>query len=227
MADREARNRMAAVIERYLHEEIQAFQFDAELETISSETSDATVRDVRFALWFQYDDFIDHPVSGFREEWDYCQRLLLLLRSDGHIETTQHRHWTWRQAVAAVCLAAFAVSAVRAGFGEHLLFVAIPYGVASMLLSAWGRRAKHPLDEAMTPLLPFSSVSELLRVRRSVPHFRRERYPDALRPRRFRSPITEFVMYLPWMSIWLLSSPVVLLFQTLPDARLESKVVLP
>ncbi len=108
MVDRVTRDRMAGALERYLDEEITAFQLDAELDGAARVTEDRTAWDLRLAVWANYDDLVDHKVTASREQWHYLQRVLLLLRSDGEFELTRRRRrWSLRQAGAGLALLLF------------------------------------------------------------------------------------------------------------------------
>ena len=118
---------MVEVINRYLSEELTAFKLDEALSGIGARTKDETVKQVAELFWYHYDDVEDHKVVASKEEWDYFQRLLLILKSDAEIvQETGIRKWTARQAVAAACLAVFGYAVIKTGFGSHLLVVTIP-----------------------------------------------------------------------------------------------------
>ncbi|MCA9147530.1 MAG: hypothetical protein KDB05_32375, partial [Planctomycetales bacterium] len=61
MIDRDARNDLAALIRRYLAEEIKAFDLDEQLERFR-DSHDSGVRFVATTMWFHYDDCDDHFV---------------------------------------------------------------------------------------------------------------------------------------------------------------------
>lgn len=213
MVDRDARDKLADLIDSYLDERITAFEFADAERGITSKTKDRTVVHVAWALWHFYDDLEDHTVHMPKEVWDYVQRLLLLLRSDAEI-CKQRRIWSWRQAVAAAALICFFAVAIPMGFGKHLFLVAIPFGLISIAISDEFRKPKDEDEETIT-LAPFASITEVLRVRRTVPGFRKRRYPPGLESRRTRSRSV-----VPGMCVltagWLMLSPLVLALQLLP-----------
>ncbi|TWU30305.1 hypothetical protein [Bythopirellula polymerisocia] len=61
MIVREARNGLAALIRRYLNEQLTAFEFDDALDEFH-ESSDDAVRFVADSVWYHYDDCDDHLV---------------------------------------------------------------------------------------------------------------------------------------------------------------------
>jgi hypothetical protein len=223
--DRTARSQMAGAIRAYMDEDITAFQFDDALSEASARTDDTTVRTIARELWFHYDDVIDHKVVASKEEWDYFNRLLLLLDSDA--EMTVHSRWTWHplQAVAALLLAAFVVVAMRVGWGGQLIATAVPFGPPSMLL-AWlsARRRRKQRRHVDVALAPFPSVGALLSIRRVVPGFVKLRYPKDLVDRKIRSPFARTVLALPWSLVWCVFSPVGLFLQMLPDRDAEVRI---
>ena len=104
MFSRYDRDRLVEVIIRYLNEELTAFKLDEALSEIGVRTKDETVKQVVNLFWYHYDDVEDHKVVASKEEWDYFQRLLLILKSDAKIvQETGKRKWTLRQVVVTAC----------------------------------------------------------------------------------------------------------------------------
>src|SRR5512141_1226431 len=103
MLSRFDRDALAEAINRYLREEITAFALNEAVSGIGAKSKDETVKQVVAMLWYHYDDVDDHKVVATKGEWDFFQRLLLVLKSDADIVAeTGERRWTARQAVAAV-----------------------------------------------------------------------------------------------------------------------------
>jgi hypothetical protein len=75
--DREA---LVEVINRYLSDELTAFKLDDALSDIAARTKDETVNHVADLFWYHYDDVEDHKVVASKEQWDFFQRLLLILK---------------------------------------------------------------------------------------------------------------------------------------------------
>ncbi len=225
MFSRDDRDRLAEVINRYLNEELTAFEFDEQLSETAAGTKDETVKQVARLFWYHYDDVDDHKVVASKEEWDYFQRLLLILQSDADIICENgNRHWTARQALAAVCLASFLVALVKTGFGSHLFVATVPLGLVSMLLSHWHSRVQARRMDGQTALIPFGSMSELLSFRRRVTNFAKTRYPIHVGSRRIRGPLGAAANWLHFAIGWLLYSPVALTFQLLPESERRWRV---
>ena len=227
MVDRTARDRLALAIEEFLADKISAFKFDDRIYAVADETDDETVREVTHLLWYHYDDVIDHKAALSQTEWDYFQRLLLLLRSDASLKNErpdespkgeQLRRWTRRQTIALAAIAAFVVGLILLGFGWQLLLVTVPLGVISMKLSSWPPGEDEADTDKYIRLTPYSSVSELLAVHRTVSAFRKRRYPERMKSRHIGSPFANGCMKLLAGALWLVFSPIVLLFQAFPQS---------
>ncbi len=222
------RDALAEVINRYLTDGLTSFKFDDALSEISARTKDETVKYVAGLLWSCYDDIEDHTVVASKEEWDFFQRLLLILKSDAEIvQETGKRIWTARQAVALVCLVVFAVVAIKTGWGSHLFLATVPLGGVSVLLKLWHSSLEEAQLRQQAPLAPFGSVAEMRSVRRKVQGFVKSRYPSQLGSRQIRGPVSEAFNWLHFVVVWLLFSPVALLLQALPEREVRWKVAVP
>lgn len=228
MFSRYDRDALAEVINRYLTDGLTSFKFDDALSEIAAKTKDETVKRVANLLWYHYDDIKDHKVVASKEEWDFFQRLLLVLKSDEAIVSeTGKRIWTARQAVALVCLLVFAVVVVKTGWGSHLYLATIPLGCVSVLLKLWNSSLEEAQLRQQTPLVPFGSVAEMRSVRRKVQGFVKSHYPTQLGTRRVRGRVDEAFNWLHFVVVWLLFSPVALLIQALPERQVRWKVAAP
>jgi hypothetical protein len=220
MVDRASREQMIGAIQSYMDEAILSDQLDSMLGEISGGREDATVRTVGLAVWGLYDDLQDHLVVASKEQWDYLNRLLLLLRSDAEATVVRERfrlmHGAPLLALGAyLCLIASTRFSLDGIFGW-----AVPLGLVSMGF-AWLRRrwaVKHAQKPSTTP---FPTLSCLLAVRRSAEHFERKHYPRALAGRRLRSRLNEALLWALWIPGWLIFSPIVLLAQALPDREIR------
>jgi len=217
MVDRNAREKMAAAVEDYLSEKTTAFALDDRITEIAARTDDETVKHVAQALWFHYDDCKDHRVVLIKKQWDYFQRLLLLLKSEASIRIQRRRVWSWRQVIAAVFLVGFCGVVIQTGFGMHLVVAAIPFGAISMAL--FHSRRSLPAEEMarLARLAPFASLAQVFAVRRKTPGFKKRPYPAGLLGRTIRSPFMSWLIELQFRAVWLIFSPVVLVAQLLPD----------
>lgn len=227
MIDRAARDEAIAAFEDFLDDDITAFEFDDRLQSI--ETDDATVDEVVLAAWFHYDDCKDHQVVLSKQEWDYFQRLLLLLRSNTEISSSTVKRWSWDHAVAWGACATFVVLAFVIGWGAHLLLLSIPFGGISLLISLYRRRRERATPELSAgdiACMPYESYSQIRWLRERVPNFVKRPYRKEIVDRRIRSDVesrlNSFLSY-PAYIVWFFFSPVALFFQGIADT--EAKTV--
>jgi len=223
--DRKNRDALVAAINRFLDGQTTAFQFDDEIFGIKSD--DPTLSHIVCALWHFYDDCKDHKVQLSKEAWDYIQRLILVLRSEEHVEVSKRRQWDYTQLAAIGGLLLFLYAAYWLGFGMQLLALAIPFGLASIAISRRrAHKATRNVDKTTIILTPFSSLSELIPLRRSVSAFRKRKYPAGMKPFKIRSPLEETAVKLQSYAAWLFFSPLVLMFQALPMTETETRIVM-
>ena len=222
--DRQARNRLANTIRRYMDEALTAFAFDEEINEIRTATADDTVRFVVDSLWYHYDDCKDHLAILSKQEWDYFQRLILLLESDAEIERVRQRHWSVRQLVAGVGLLGFGLCVFRYGIGWHLFGFALLFGPISILLSYWRNRSERQQAMERFRLEPFSSISELRAIRRTVPNFSKRRYPAGAEAKKIHSRLMTMMAWLQTIVLWSFVSPLILLFQSLPEKEVHTRI---
>jgi hypothetical protein len=183
MIDRPARNQMAGAIRLYLDGKITAFQFDEAIDNAARKSKDDTAWELRKALWYFYDDCIDHKIRATKAQWDYFHRILLFLESEEElkIEKKQKRS-TW-QLIAAITLAVFLIIV----FHEYLSFVFALFIIFLILYIV-----THPVYEfdpdqsKLITLSPFSSFRHILKARRQVAIFRKRPYPVGVTKRRIK-----------------------------------------
>ena len=228
MIDRRSRDEMGKAIRDYMEERIAAFDLADSLDCIAHATKDETVKLVGKLMWFHYDDLKDHKIVASKQEWDYFNRLLLLLESEVEAEFVKtHASWRAEQAVAALCLAGFVFVALRSGFGKSLFVYTLLSGAVSMLLVRLRLRGWEKPSPAKIAITPFPSIASLLSIRRRVTMFARKRYPKSIAGRRIRNPFVETVRWIPTGVLWLVFSPIVLLIQMLPHRQLEPRIEMP
>ena len=229
MIDRKARIQMIEAIRSFMDEKIGADEFDEALCQANDNTSDKTVQTIAREMWFFYDDLKDHKIVACKQTWDYFNRLLLLLESNGEVETAKS-WYKWHplpQGVAAFLFIWFIYIVYHQGFGEHLIGFAMPFGPPSMLL-AWinarQRRKQTRLDEIS--LTPFPTFGSLLAIRRQVSGFKKRPYPKAITGRRIRDPISAMAMWMSFLMVWCMFAPIALFLQMLPERRWETRITM-
>jgi hypothetical protein len=217
MIDRVARDRVIDAFEGFLDDKITAFEFDERLQDIESD--DQTVKEVIHAAWFHYDDCTDHKICWSKAQWDYFQRLLLILRSDAELLNPHPRvrHWSWDHAVAWSACALFAGTALILGWGWQLFPLATLFGILSISINAYRQRQETKPTPDEIACLPFESSSQIRWLLCQTPEFQKRKYRPELADRTIRS---EEVVGFNWMlsyCSWILLSPAVLLFQGFPS----------
>jgi len=164
-------------------------------------------------------------VTLTKEEWDYFQRLLLILESDTHIESVGGRYRWHRGQLAAFCALVVCLALLwYIGCDAMVLAVTIPLGVVSILIQKH-RQSVWISNRPRISLMPFSSLTEVRDTYRSVGHFEKRRYPQHLAKRRVRSRTRQKLLMLPNYVFWLVLSPIPLMFQLLPSRVSQTRVV--
>lgn len=219
--DRAARTRLADAIRRYLDEQTSAFQFDEVVQEYQ-DSPDTAVRLVAQAVWCHYDDCVDHRAGLSKPEWDYFQRLLLLLDSESQVEVQRVRRWSWTQLLALACLAGLGWCVWQFGWGFHLVAYLVPCGLVSMALAFLrGRRKPGPYDRVLTP---FASFAELNAAYRTAAGFVKKRFPRTMQVRQVHSKVAMLGVWLNGLALWTLVSPIILLAQVLPQKESTTRV---
>ncbi len=226
MIDRDARNKLCEAITAYTGESIAAFEFDERIHEIAGSTEDQTVDHTVHLLWHYYDDCEDHKIVATKEEWDYFQRLRLMLESDVELQLAKNWRWSIRQSVAAFGLIVFIYVVFITGLGVHLYIMAIPFGLVSIAISdRWWVQKPDPEEDSR--LAPFSSFSDLIYTRRRVRSFSKKRYLWPIASRSIRSESTAFILDQIGIAIWVLHAPVALFYQMFPRRDVSARLVTP
>lgn len=215
-----SRGELAAVIESFLQSDITAFEFDEQLDRFR-DADDPVLQYVAGAVWYHYDDCEDHLVCLSKAEWDYFQRLLLLLASDCQIEVSTTRIWSVRQLAAGISLAVFTYFACQFGWGRQLLALAIPFGFISMLIAYLPRRLVATTDPYEPIIYPFASIVDLETAYHAA-GFRKVRYPRLIGGRSICSPFMDSFYKLYTLFAWCLFAPIPLLFQCFPEVASQA-----
>ncbi len=224
MVDRDQRAGLAAVIRRFLDEQDTAFEFAKQLDEYRSSTDSAVQIVTKIAsIWYDLDCCDDQIFALSKPEWDYFQRLLLLLESDSIVETRRSRRWSWSQAVAAIALLGFVFFAWNFGWGKQLFIVAIPFGIVSIGISKL--RAEVTNSDPFGPLtFPFDSFTDLKNAYESA-KFKKKQFPRKIAARRIRSPFMDWFYRMLFYVHWVIWSPIPLLFQTFPTTVVSTHVI--
>ena len=223
MIDRTARTELSEAISAYLNDRLTAFEFDEAISEIAMRTKDATVEHMRRELWCFYDDCKDHPVVLTKQEWDYFQRLRLILDAGLELNVEQQREsWTILNKVAAGAVASFCL--LLWGFDLSYCLLVVPFGIVSMLLAGLRRRNAVYPGKAEIALLPFESFGQIRQALVSTSQFRKQRYRSALAERKIRNAVESAFLAVQRHVAWLLAAPLVLAFQAIPDVGTKGRV---
>ena len=181
MIDRERRNQLETLIRRYLNGKADAADFEkCQLDNYIS--ADQAIYHVSLELSY-YSENAASTLS--KEDWDYLQRLLLLLDSNSTVSWQSSRLRPWTRPIAAllfiVCLLLFYLN----GINVHLFLYFIPVGLATILLLFFGDPEPEvgPFNQIVTP---FHSIADL-GIAYDSAHFVKQRYAAPAKYRNRRS----------------------------------------
>jgi len=217
MLIREDREKLIEVVNEYIHDEITAFEFDDKLFDFR-DSKDKTVSQVASDLWNYYDDCIDHKIVASKKLWDYLQRILLLLESDGEAEIIKRKRWHYTQLFALIL---FAISIGIFIFSKNIyigMLINTTLWPFSYLIYKTRCSGELKIWKSFRQCFcyPYKSAGQLLRHRRSVPYFKKEYYPKRLNQRIIRSKVAGITSDVTRYVLWIAFCPLVLLFQVFP-----------
>jgi hypothetical protein len=225
MIDRAAREQLASILRSYMNEEITAFQLDERLDSFRRFPNDETVELIAADLWGCYDDLKDHKVVATKETWNYFNRVLLLLSSDAELERERNEfRWHSGQILPGVCLLLAVGLSVSAGWNLDLVEIFVPFGLVSMAIS-W-MNCRRSVGSPAPEIYPFPSFISLSAVRRRTGFSSKMPWKKALGSRKIRHPLIATMMWAPRIAAWLVLSPVILLFQSLPERTRNARLKL-
>ena len=246
MVDRQARDEMVEWLELLISDGIDAKldntdyeKLDAWLTDNKKHNDDQTVRTVASWILERLNDNDIGPFWESKEEWDWLQRIKLLMRSDGELEWTKKKQWTWRQPVAFVGVITFIIALIFLGFTTSLFWVLVPLEFLLFGLIKFTKRDKQ--TQWNENLAPFSSVSEMLFIYRRTQNFAKAKYTYYCEPQDenvngkniFKILIKIFLyivlayIFTSIFTLVALLSPVLLLALSLPEDASRGRVVLP
>ena len=169
MVDREARDELVGIIEDFLAERAEYDDAWVAMERVGARTKDGVAK-------LAPAEFFTCELLPLDETWDRCQRLLLALRSDADVR--YERRWELEQGVKAAAFVAVCIAAATFLRGQWYLLWLITGCLTAGLMFGWpGRTGKDRNHWDARALDPFGSASEMLRVLRVVPGFKKERCP--------------------------------------------------
>lgn len=233
MIDRGARDQMAEAIRSYLDGGLTSFQLDDTLGEIADNTEDKTVHCVETVLWFHYDDVKEHKIVATKEQWDFFQRIILLLKSDSEYTLDKIKlHWRWWNLVGLFLSAGFIVTCAKFGIGFEwkLWLIALPFTIFGYIfkyIECILRKQSRNADELYnSALYPFPSFGVLRSIRLSIPHFCKKQYPAFLRNKHIRSHSLQFLFKIFSASMLVVLEPLILIALMVPENESETKFLI-
>ena len=137
---------------------------------------DATVRYAIDILSSTFEDVLD--VSEMeKSEWDYLQRVRLVLMSDAELHRQRQFLWSWADCLwPALACAAVAVLLWK-GMGWYCLSALSLSGPFWMWIAYRGRQWQRAKGAYWTIIQPFTSIRQLAVVYEQTPAFQKKRFP--------------------------------------------------
>lgn len=150
-----------------------------------------------------------------KRNWDYLQRLLLLLEADCQLETHSQRYWSMTQLVAAGAIIGLTIVAGIWGW-NGLAWAWIPCGLLSMGLERILSRTTRSRSAYHAIIEPFASIGDLRTAYEST-RFTKQKYQGPT-PAGHANPnyLLMVIGYLLIGVFWLALGPVILAIQIAP-----------
>ena len=170
---RKDRKKLAAVLRAYLNDKL-SFRELCEVTATLHESRDPTVAFVIERTGDELEGVIEDPDQLEKSDWDFLQRMLLLLDSNHHVVREYRWHWCYTQIVALAAL--FWVVWLLVGLGVQWIVVAT---IPATLISLWlfrvrSRKIARPWQEQLEP---FGTIEQLRQTYEAVPAFCKQRFP--------------------------------------------------
>ena len=165
--DRQSRDRVAADVRSWMHQQISNAELLNALDQVVSD--DPTIEEVRFDVQLYCPDDSTEQAVLYKHSWNHLQRLLLVLASDHHIDRDLKLKQHVPTLISSGCLlASLVASCMVFGISWQLLALWLITGTAGMMLLFLRIRAK---SEPEGNCQPFASDKEMLELTRQVPEF--------------------------------------------------------
>ena len=195
---------------------------------IARNSQDQSLAAIRDALWWCYSDTEDHKICAEKQNWDFLNRLRLVLASDAEAEWYRTGpRWNIYRTLSALLLAGLGLVAWQARFGRVLAFSWLLAGFTALVL-LWVRRHNDlKVAQPSFPVFPFPSINSLLATRRQVTRFTRKRYPQSLLRRAKLHHYLDQAMWVLRGPLLIAFAPLLLFFLVLPIRQQEMRLNLP
>jgi len=221
--DREGRDRLADALEGFLNCRLNSCELDERIDAITSSSNDPTLRFAASEIGYYYDDLEPHTAILERDDWNHLYRLMLLLRSNGHVALEKRWKWSLAQIFAAPLFMTYLMLWWLAGSGA--LVISMPFGLILTPIAFWLLVRRLETPRKLAAMTPFSSISELLVARRSVPDFRKTPYQRPEDPESAQG-VLNWCFWIFMLIVWAaFAGPFLLFFLALPYFRTKTRVV--
>lgn len=252
MIDRDARDRLLAVVDDYMDGRIDAATFDGLFhDRVAPRTKDKLIATIRQELFYTYEAIGHDWLHTDCEYWKAFNRVRLMLASNAEYEIKTERHWNTRQLGAILMLFILASGfwmSWKAGEYALVIYAAVIYFLSfAIALALWFRKKESADSEGRLPLYavyPFASFADLLAVWRHVPEFcsKRFRRQETHMPEKKSGDLTRLLSGILLTCFILAAIPLILpaavlalplvplfllLFRLFPDAHTEMRLKLP
>ncbi len=136
---------------------------------------DDTVRHAIEILSSTFEDILD--VSELeKSEWDYLQRVRLVLMSDAKLSRQRRFLWSWADCVWPVLACAAVVVLPWKGIGWYCFSALCLSGPFWMWIAYRGRQWRRAKGAYWTIIQPFASIRQLAAVYEQTPAFQKKRF---------------------------------------------------
>ena len=219
MVDRANRDRLIKEIQNFLNHKTNSFDFDYNIDKIANSSNDKTIKIAREYLWYFYDDIKEHKASLNKADWDVIWRLMLILHSNKSLSSKREFNYSTAQVITFGYLLILAICYFIFGFNYQFLLLYFFGGILAIYL--YYKKEEQKIDYS---IYPFSSIAEILQLKREHKEFKKPKFNKELEEVKIRSKSEKALLDISFWLFAILFSPIVLLIYSLPWRTLIVKV---
>ncbi len=228
MLNRIDRNDTAILYEAFFNGKI--YDSSDEVDTLIQETCSRVENSDDPTVQMAYKIFIQHHEACGGEihlidksEWDYLERIRLVLLSDAELlEHSQPINFNRQNLLSLLASTSFFLFWYLSGTGWHLLLYTVPLGLLLFLTQEVFTDKIPKLNLYQGIIEPFISLQQLEKTYHSVSNFQKNKFPAKYRNKKSWS-WTSFEGNL-IILIMLIFSPLILLIMSIPDSNTQYTV---
>lgn len=230
MVVREDREKLIQYLNEYIDGKIKSFEFDEKIGSLYH-CGDKTVSDIAFDLWFEYDDIRDHKIRATKEQWNYYQRLLVLLGSVTEIIREKERIWHISQIASLFALILLICSSLHLWnfhYGSLILYLLISgFAYLSCRVRSY-EQEKKSFSGYKEDCYPFADMSQIRAAVRNIKGFKKRKYTGNQKPGgilyKFIKDLNNEIMLLIFMPLF---APIILFSQIFPISVYKTHIKIP